>query len=65
MLLDVPESWEKNYWPAATAMADGVERIMNQYPQYREAARARAVVRFSKEHWLAQHRRVFQALVAA
>jgi len=65
VLLDVPESWEKNYWPAPTAMADSVEQIMRQWPQYREAARARAEARFSKEHWLAQHRQVFQALVGA
>lgn len=65
VLLDVPESWEKNYWPAPTAMADAVERIMSQWGQYWESARARAVARFSKEGWLAQHRRVFQKLVAA
>lgn len=65
MLLDVPESWEKNYWPAPTAMADAVEQIMQQWSQFREAARARAAARFSKENWLAQHRRVFQSLVGA
>jgi glycosyltransferase involved in cell wall biosynthesis len=65
ILLDVPESWEKNYWPSPTAMADAVERIMSRWLPYREAARARAQARFSKEDWLAQHRRVFQALVAA
>lgn len=65
VLLEVPESWEKNYWPAPTAMADAVERIMSRWAQYRESARARAVARFSKEGWLAQHRRVFEKLVTA
>lgn len=64
VLLEVPESWEKNYWPAPTAMADAVGKIMAQWAQYRESARARAVARFSKEGWLAQHRRVFEMLVA-
>lgn len=65
VLLEVPESWEKNYWPAPTAMADAVEKIMAQWAQYRESARARAVARFSKNGWLEQHRRVFEMLVAA
>jgi glycosyltransferase involved in cell wall biosynthesis len=65
MLLEVPESWEKNYWPAPTAMADAVEVLMSKWPQFREAARARAEARFSKEHWLAQHAQVFRALAAA
>jgi glycosyltransferase involved in cell wall biosynthesis len=64
-LLEVPESWEKNYWPAPTAMADAVERIMNSWPQYRAAARANAETRFSKEQWVAQHRRVFEMLAPA
>jgi glycosyltransferase involved in cell wall biosynthesis len=64
-LLDVPESWEQNYWPAPTAMADAVERIMSRWSEYRTAARANAETRFSKEDWLAQHRRVFQTLVPA
>ena len=65
MLLEVPESWEKNYWPAPTAMADAVEHIMSRWPQYRAAARAHAEARFSREHWLEQHRRVFQMLAPA
>jgi glycosyltransferase involved in cell wall biosynthesis len=64
-LLDVPDSWDQNYWPAPTAMADAVERIMARWPDYREAARANAEARFSKEHWVAQHRRVFQMLAPA
>ena len=64
VLLEVPESWERNYWPAPPAMADAVERIMGRWSEYRLAARANAEARFSKEQWLAQHRRVFQTLAA-
>jgi glycosyltransferase involved in cell wall biosynthesis len=65
VLLDVPDSWEQNYWPAPAAMADAVETIMARWDEYRAAARARAEVRFSKAGWLAQHRRVFESLAAA
>jgi glycosyltransferase involved in cell wall biosynthesis len=64
-LIDVPESWEKNYWPAPLAMADAVEAIMSSWPAYRAAARANAEARFSKEDWLAKHRRVFHSLITA
>jgi glycosyltransferase involved in cell wall biosynthesis len=62
ILLEVPESWEKNYWPAPTAMADAVQQIMDHRAEYAAGARANAVARFSVDKWLAQHRRVFQSL---
>jgi len=62
VLIDVPDSWEENHWPTASAMADAVETIMARWPEYRAAARRRAEALFSKELWLAKHRRVFQAL---
>ena len=65
VLIDVPESWEENYWPAPTAMADAVETIMGRYAEFREAARATAEARFSKQGWVAQHRRVFEMLAVA
>jgi glycosyltransferase involved in cell wall biosynthesis len=65
VLLEVPESWDTNYWPAPTAMADAVERIMSRWPQYRSAARAHAEAHFSKQDWVRQHRRVFDTLVTA
>jgi glycosyltransferase involved in cell wall biosynthesis len=65
ILLDVPESWDTNYWPEPTAMADAVELIMANWPEYRSAARANAEERFAKEHWVAQHRRVFEKLTPA
>lgn len=65
ILIDVPESWEENHWPAPVAMADAVEKIMGHWPEYSAAARDRAVRLFGKELWLAKHRRVFQELTAA
>lgn len=63
VLIDVPESWEENHWPTATAMADAVEKIMGRWPEYHAAARAHAEARFSKDDWMAQHWRVFHSLV--
>jgi len=65
ILLPVPESWEQNHWPSAAATADAVQYIMQRWPHYRSAARARAESCFSKEQWVAQHRRVFGTLVPA
>lgn len=64
VLIDVPESWEENYWPTPAAMADAVETIMSRHADFRDAARANAEARFSKQGWLEQHRRVFERLVA-
>jgi glycosyltransferase involved in cell wall biosynthesis len=65
VLLEVPESWEQNHWPAPVAMADAVETIMRRWPEYRAAARMHAVEHFSKELWLVKHRRVFHELTPA
>ena len=65
VLIGVPESWERNHWPEPVAMADGVEMIMRRWPEFSAAARSHAVARFSKEEWMAKHRRVFHQLVAA
>jgi glycosyltransferase involved in cell wall biosynthesis len=65
VLIDVPESWEENHWPSAVAMADAVETIMRRWPEYHAAARVHAEAHFSKEGWLAKHRRVFQMLTPA
>ncbi len=65
VLIEVPESWEKNHWPAPTAMADAVETIMRRWPDYSLNARAHAEAHFSKEAWMARHRRVFRELAPA
>lgn len=62
VLIDVPESWEENYWPTPAAMADAAEAIMSRWLEYRAAARANAETRFSRKEWLTKHSRVFHAL---
>jgi glycosyltransferase involved in cell wall biosynthesis len=63
-LIELPDSWEKNYWPSPEAMADAVQVVMGQWEQYRSAARAQAEAHFSKEAWVEKHRRVFTRFVA-
>jgi glycosyltransferase involved in cell wall biosynthesis len=65
VLIEVPESWDQNHWPTPEAMADAIETIMRNWPEYRRAARAHAEKHFSKEVWLAKHRRVFHELAPA
>jgi glycosyltransferase involved in cell wall biosynthesis len=65
VLIDVPESWEGNHWPAPVQMADAVETIMRRWPECHGNARARAETLFAREPWMARHRRVFQALTPA
>ena len=65
VLIDVPESWEMNHCPAPAATADAVETIMQRWNDFSAGARSNAVARFSKTGWLAQHARVFTALLAS
>jgi glycosyltransferase involved in cell wall biosynthesis len=65
VLVEVADSWEENHWPTPMAVADAAQAIMSRWPAYRAGARAHAESHFSKEGWLARHRRVFQALAAA
>ena len=65
VLLEVAESWEKNHWPDAVATADAVETVMERWNDFSAGARSHAAARFSKIGWLAQHARVFTALLAS
>jgi glycosyltransferase involved in cell wall biosynthesis len=58
-----PVGWERDEPPVAKAMADAVERVLAERPAFAEAARARAVERFSLEPWLDRHADLFASLV--
>ena len=64
VLIEVPESWTENHRPAPAAMADAVETIMQSWPRYSARARTHAETYFSKEVWMAKHRRVFHELAS-
>ena len=65
VLIDVPESWEENYWPSGAQMADAVEGVMSRWPVCHAAARRRAEAYFAREQWMEKHRRIFHALAPA
>jgi glycosyltransferase involved in cell wall biosynthesis len=56
------DSYERDMPPSAEAMADAVRRVLTDLPRYAEAARARAVERFSLEPWLDRHAALFDEL---
>jgi glycosyltransferase involved in cell wall biosynthesis len=55
-------SWERDEPPSAEALADAVERVLDDLPRYSAAARKRAVERFSLEPWLERHAEIFERL---
>jgi glycosyltransferase involved in cell wall biosynthesis len=57
-----PNAWERDEPPAPEALADAVDRVLAGLGGYSEAARARAVERFSLGPWLERHAELFARL---
>jgi glycosyltransferase involved in cell wall biosynthesis len=57
-----PETWERDEPPAPEALAEAVDRVLGGLAGYSEAARARAVERFSLNPWLDRHAALFAEL---
>jgi glycosyltransferase involved in cell wall biosynthesis len=57
-----PDGWERDDPPAPEALAEAIDRVVDDLPRYSTAARERAVERFSLEPWLDRHREVFERL---
>jgi hypothetical protein len=57
-----PVSWDRDEPPEPEALAEAVERVLGALPAYAEAARRRAVERFSLEPWLERHAELFADL---
>jgi glycosyltransferase involved in cell wall biosynthesis len=57
------DSWERDAPPTAEALADAVDRVVDELARYSAAARARAVEHFSLEPWLDRHAELFVELV--
>jgi glycosyltransferase involved in cell wall biosynthesis len=58
------ESWQRDEPPPAEALADAVRRALADRARYAEAARRRAVERFSLEPWLGRHVQLFEQLIS-
>ena len=57
-----PTGWERDEPPLPEALADAVERVLEDRETYALAARARVVRQFSLEPWLARHAELFSEL---
>jgi glycosyltransferase involved in cell wall biosynthesis len=57
-------SWEKAELPDPALMSEAVESVMDNYRQFSDAARQRAVDLFSLDKFIQAHRRVFEKALA-
>ena len=60
----MPETFDDVAVPEPSAIADGMARIIERRQAMGEAARARAVERFSLANWFDVHEAVFRRLLA-
>ena len=62
-MLDVKCDWFRADYPPARAIAAAVARVMREWPQRSEAARARAERLFRKQDWADAHGAIFEGLL--
>lgn len=65
ILAPVPRSWTRDLAGDPAALADAVERAMDDHPAMSRAAREHAVRTFDRDIWLARHEAVFRSLLAS
>lgn len=58
-----PDSFERDEPPSPEAMAHAVERVLDDLPAFRVAARRRAVERYALPAWLDRHAALFAELL--
>ena len=58
-----PLDWEKDHPPSPDQMAQGVDRILERWPDYSAAARERAVRQLGTTSWINRHHDVFRDLL--
>lgn len=64
ILIDVPDSWDKLYYPVPEQIAEAVERICRELPKWRITAREQAKSHFSKDVWLKRHEEIFMKVLS-
>jgi glycosyltransferase involved in cell wall biosynthesis len=64
-LLAVPLSWDRPAAPDAKEIANAAMKVILNWPVRSRAARARAERLFDAERWVAEHRAIFEKLLAA
>ncbi|RJQ14855.1 glycosyltransferase [Candidatus Parcubacteria bacterium] len=63
ILLDVPLSWEKLYYPKPEAVADAVELISKDLQKWSIGARKHAVANFDSIQWVDKHEEIFKRVL--
>ncbi len=63
LLVPAPEDWDRRHTPGAAELADAIETVPARLGKMAEAARHRAVERFSVQPWIAAHQRIFWNLL--
>jgi glycosyltransferase involved in cell wall biosynthesis len=59
-----PDSWERDDPPSPHELAEAVRKVLAAPQSYAQAARRRAVERFSLDPWLDRHSELFAALLS-
>ncbi|MBE2205388.1 MAG: glycosyltransferase family 4 protein [Chthoniobacterales bacterium] len=65
VLVPVPQSWTEDQAGDPSALADGVEQIMQKHPAMSQAARDHAIRTFHVNSWIDHHAAVFHNLLAS
>lgn len=63
-LIEVPLDWEQAIAPDPVRMAEAIVHLMRDWPGRHAAARTRAEKLFDAERWVAEHRRIFEEVLA-
>lgn len=64
ILLDVPISWEKHYYPSKEAVANAVRKIAENLPLWSQSAREHALKNFDDYDWVEKHSHVFKQILS-
>lgn len=62
VLISVPEDFEKLHYPAPAQVAEAIEKVTQNWPQYSSEARQQAL-KFDKKIWLDKHEEIFNQLL--
>ncbi len=62
IIVDVPYSREKLYYPSPEAVADAIQEIAQNWSKWSQGARENAVAHFSNEQWLEAHAEAFKKI---
>lgn len=63
ILLTVPDSWATMQYPAPSALAEAVETLAANWPDWSRQARRRAQAMFNSRDWVERHKKIFNRVL--